>query len=152
MELSPATASRYVHFAFDQMLAVADRLGDATVNVRPISPQTNAVAGLIFHCCGVAEFWLGHVGLGRESHRDRDAEFTRTATVAELHDAVDAALRQIDDDIVALDAGVTSPFEDGRIFLTGEDRSDASLVIHVLEELFQHLGHCEIAADALTTT
>jgi hypothetical protein len=26
---------------------------------------------------------------------------------------------------------------------------DASLVVHVIEELFQHLGHCELAADAL---
>jgi hypothetical protein len=27
--------------------------------------------------------------------------------------------------------------------------SDASLVLHVTEELYQHLGHCELAADAL---
>jgi hypothetical protein len=27
--------------------------------------------------------------------------------------------------------------------------TDASLVLHVIEEVFQHLGHCEIAADAL---
>lgn len=29
------------------------------------------------------------------------------------------------------------------------DRSDGSVVLHVLEELFQHLGHAELAADAL---
>lgn len=146
------TASAYMHLAFDQMLAVADRLGDDKVNERPISPRTNAVAGLIVHCCGVVEFWFGHVGLGRASHRDRDDEFTKQATVAELHGLVASALAQVDADLVVLDAGdVASPFAEGRVFLCGADRSDASLVLHVIEELFQHLGHCEIAADALTT-
>jgi hypothetical protein len=147
------TASAYVHLAFDQMLAVADRLGDEKVNERPISPDTNAVAALITHCCGVGEFWLGHVGLGRDSQRDRDGEFTKRATVAELHSVVASARAQLDADLVALDAGgAASPFAEGRVFLSGDDRSDASLVLHVLEELFQHLGHCEIAADALTTS
>jgi uncharacterized damage-inducible protein DinB len=150
MDLTPATASAYVHRAFDEMLAVAERLGDDRVNQRPISRHTNAVAGLIRHCCGMAEFWLGHVGVGRDSHRDRDAEFSGTATVAELRAMVSAALQQIDADLVALEAGASSPYEEGRIFLSTGDQSDASLVVHVIEELFQHLGHCEIAADALT--
>jgi uncharacterized damage-inducible protein DinB len=149
MELSPATASRYVHLAVDQMLAVADRLGDAKVNERPISSQTNSVSGLIRHCCGVVELWLGHVGVGRPTARDRDAEFTTPATVAELHEMAAAALRQVDADLEALEAGTSSPHADGRRFLVDEDQSDASLVLHVIEELFQHLGHCEIAADAL---
>lgn len=151
MELTPETASGYVRLAFDQMLVVADRLGDAEVNERPIGPDTNAVAAIVVHCCGVAEFWLGHVGLGRASQRDRDGEFSRTATVAELHALVDATQRQIEADLAALDAGATSAHGAVRQFLTVADESDASLVLHVIEELFQHLGHCEIAADALTT-
>lgn len=150
MDLPPGTASGYVRLAFDQMLAVADRLGDAKVNERPIGPDTNAVAPIVVHCCGVAEFWLGHVGLGRESHRDREAEFSRTATVAELHALVDATRRQIDADLGALEAGAPSAYAADRQLLTVADETDASLVLHVIEELFQHLGHCEIAADALT--
>lgn len=149
MELSPATTSRYVHLAVEQMLAVADRLGDARANERPVSAHTNSVAGLIRHCCGVTEFWLGHVGVGRPTARDRDAEFTTPASVAELHEMAAAALRQVDADLEAIDAGASSPHADGRAFLVDDDRSDASLVLHVIEELFQHLGHCEIAADAL---
>ncbi|MET0727980.1 MAG: DUF664 domain-containing protein [Acidimicrobiales bacterium] len=153
MELAPETASRYVHLAFRQMLAVVDRLGDAKVNERPISSRTNAVAPLVVHCCGLAEFWLGHVGLGRDSDRDRDSEFTATATVEELHTAVDVALRQIDADLAALEAGAESPHAAHRAALFGEeDRSDAALVLHVIEELFQHLGHCEIVVDALAPT
>lgn len=149
MELTPDTANRYARLAFNRMLAVADRLGDARSNERPIGPQTNSVAGLIIHCCGVAEFWLGHVGVGRDSMRAREDEFTRTASLAELGGMVGATVRQIDEDIRAIDGGVTSAHAAGRQFLPGGDESDAALVLHVVEELFQHLGHCEIAADAL---
>jgi hypothetical protein len=38
------------------------------------------------------------------------------------------------------------PFRD---FMPGEDRTDGALVLHVLEELLQHLGHMEVTADAL---
>jgi uncharacterized damage-inducible protein DinB len=149
VELTPATASGYARLAFDRMLAVADRLGDERVNVRPIGPDTNSVAALVVHCCGVSEFWLGHVGLGRESHREREAEFSSTATVAELHTLVEATQHQVDVDLVAIEAGAESAYADGRQFLDVDPRSDASLVLHVLEELFQHLGHAELAADAL---
>jgi len=149
VELAAETAGSYVRLAFEQMVRVAERLGDELVNERPIGPETNAVAGLVVHCCGVAEFWLGHVGLGRPSTRRRDYEFTRTATVAELRELADRACAQVEADIAAMDAGAGSPFAEGRQFLTVADGSDASLVLHVIEELFQHLGHCEIAADAL---
>ncbi len=150
MELSPDTAGRYVRLAFDRMLVVADRLGDAQVNERPLGADTNAVAAVVIHCCGVSEFWLGHVGLGRDSQRDREAEFERTASVDELHALVDTTLRQIEADLVALEeGGATSAHAAGRQFLTAGDESDASLVLHVIEELYQHLGHCELAADAL---
>lgn len=109
VELTSGTALRYVRHAFAQMLAVADRLGDERVNERPLGDGTNAVAALIFHCCGVAEFWLGHVGVGRPSTRDREAEFTRTGAVAELHAAVGVSLGQIEADLVAIDGGRSKP-------------------------------------------
>ena len=151
VELSPTTATGYARLAFDQMLAVADRLGDERVNERPIAPHVNSVASIVIHCCGVAEFWLGHVGVGRPSTRDRDAEFSATASVAELHDLVAACLGRMEEDIAAIDAGIDSPNAEGAAFLQVAPGDDASLVVHVIEELFQHLGHCEIAADALTS-
>jgi hypothetical protein len=150
MELQRATAERYIRHAFTQMLEVAGRLGDERVNQRPLGPRTNAVAALIIHCCGVAEFWLGHVGLGRTTERDRESEFDKTATVAELHAIVDATLVQTSEDLDHIMGG-TGPDTNraGRVFLLDGDESDGSLVLHVIEELFQHLGHMEIAADAL---
>ena len=148
VELTPETATGYVRRAFEELLAVAERLGDERVNERPLGPTTNAVAALIVHCCGVAEFWLGHVGLGRDSHREREAEFSRTASLAELRAMADATCRQVEADLQALEAGARSPHSGGRTFLEVDD-TDASLVLHVIEELFQHLGHAELAADAL---
>jgi catechol 2,3-dioxygenase-like lactoylglutathione lyase family enzyme len=118
MELQRATAERYIRHAFTQMLEVAGRLGDERVNQRPLGPRTNAVAALIIHCCGVAEFWLGHVGLGRTTERDRESEFDKTATVAELHAIVDATLVQTSEDLDRIMGG-TGPDTNrtGRVFL-----------------------------------
>lgn len=149
MELDRRTAQLYIRHAFRQMLEVADGLGDGRVNDRPLGPDTNAVAALVIHCCGVSEFWIGHVALGRPSDRDREAEFSRTAMVTELHAMVDATLRQTSEDLAAIDAGKTQPDRTGRQFLEGNDESDGAIVLHVLEELYQHLGHIELAADAL---
>ena len=150
VELAPTTSAGYARFAFEQMLAVADRLGDDRVNERPIAPQVNSVASLVIHCCGVAEWWLGHVGVGRPDNRDRAAEFTATATVAELHERVEASLAQLAADLDDIDSGRALPSAEGLQRLQVAPGDHASLVLHVIEELFQHLGHCEIAADALT--
>lgn len=148
MELRPATAETYLRHAFDQMLMVADRVGEPGINQRPIGEHTNAIAALIVHCCGVAEFWLGHVALGRPSSRDRAGEFSSTATLVELHDLVERGCATAIDDVNRLEAGEGTD-EGGRQFLPGGDTSDAAVVFHVVEELFQHLGHMELAADAL---
>ncbi len=150
MELTPETAEIYVRLACRQMLAVADRLGDTKVNERPPGPETNSVAALITHCCGVSEFWLGCVGLGRPTTRDRDSEFTAVATVPELHAAVDVMVDQAVADVRALDAGEASDRNRAlRQMLEEGDETDAALVLHVIEELYQHLGQMELTADAL---
>jgi hypothetical protein len=171
MELQRRTAELYMGHAFGQMLGVADRLGDERVNDRPLGPaeaaalptagagarasesdrwpETNAVAALVVHSCAVTEFWIGHVALGRSSDRDRESEFSSTATVAELHALVDDTLAQVREDLAAIDDGRTQADRTGRQFLEGGDESDGAIVLHVLEELYQHLGHMELAADAL---
>ncbi len=147
VELTSAQVTLYVDRAFQQMLAVAERLGDARASERPIGPSTNSVAALIAHCAGVCEFWLGHVGLGRADHRDRDAEFTATATVAELRALVAASLARASADLAALDGATVSPHE-ADVFRAVSD-NPTGLALKVIEELYQHLGHCELAADAL---
>ena len=57
------------------------RFDDHTVNRRPHGDETNSAAVLVTHACASAVFWFEHVGLGRDSDRDRDAEFIAESTV-----------------------------------------------------------------------
>jgi uncharacterized damage-inducible protein DinB len=148
VELRPATVEAYLRLAYGRMLAVADRLGEPLVNQRPLGPDTNAVGALIAHCCGLTEYWLGHVALGDPSDRDRDAEFAATPSLAELHAVVEATIERSLDLVARLEAGEGTD-DGGRTGHPTRDTSDGGIVLHVLEELFQHLGHMELAADAL---
>jgi hypothetical protein len=58
-------------------------------------------------------------------------------------------LAQITADLHALEQGQRAPEPSGRVFLRDADESDGSLVLHVVEEAYQHLGHMELTADAL---
>lgn len=149
MELHGQTVSVYVRHAFAGMERVLDRLDDDLVNVRPDDWGTNSVAGLVVHCCELAPSWFAMPGLGRESARDRDAEFGAHATVAELRERIAIATERtcaLADEFVVGPTVTDHPF---REFMPGTDRSDGALVLHVLEELFQHLGHMEVTADAV---
>ncbi len=149
VELAPDTVDLYVRHAFRGIEAVLDRLDDETVNVRPEGWGTNSVAGLVVHCCELTPSWFAMPGLGRESVRDRDAEFGAVATVAELRERIAAAVEQTTGLIREFDAGPTATDHEMRAFMPGTDRSDGALVLHVLEELYQHLGHMEVTADAV---
>lgn len=149
VELASATVRHYVSHVFTGMRAVLDRLDDETVNERPEGWGTNSVAGLVVHCCELAPSWFLMPGLGRESVRDRDSEFTTRESVADLRARVDAAEATTLGLVDEFDAGPTAGDHEFRGFLPGGDRSDAALVLHVFEELFQHLGHMEVTADAL---
>lgn len=149
MDLEAATVQHYLRHVFAGITKVLDRVDDATVNVRPEPWGTNTIAGLVVHCCELAPSWFETPGLGRDSVRDRDAEFQTTATVADLRARVAEAVGRCEELAVEFERGPTSPDHEFRGFLPGADRSDAALVLHVFEELFQHLGHMEVTADAL---
>ncbi len=149
MELGAETVCVYVRHVFGGMEKVLDRLDDETVNRRPSGWGTNSVAGLVTHCCELAPSWFEMPGLGRASERDRDAEFAAHATIAELRDRIAIAVDRTCALAVEFDAGPTTTDHPFREFMPGTDRTDGALVIHVFEELFQHLGHMEVTADAL---
>ena len=149
MQLEPDTGLAYLRYAFGQMLAVATTLGEPLLNERPTSVGTNPVGALVLHCCTVCEFWLGHVALGRPTTtRDREAEFTRRTTLSECRDAVDIALQQAAQDVHRLAEGEGVP-HDARRRLHGGVGDDDAVVLHLLEEVFQHLGQIEVTKDVL---
>lgn len=127
-----------------------DRFDDQTVNRKPHGDGTNSAAALITHACASATFWFEHVGLGRPVERDRDREFEATATTAELWTLLTTTSERLQSLAQDLETGPSAADHELRAFLPGDDRSDSSIVLHVLEELFQHLGHLELTADGLT--
>jgi hypothetical protein len=72
MELAPRTAERFLAHAFDQLLAIVGRVPESLLNTRPHGKETNSIASLVVHCCGVTEYWLGHVALGEPTTRYRE--------------------------------------------------------------------------------
>lgn len=149
MELQPGTVVVYLRQVLDGMRRALERFDDQTVNRRPPGEATNSAAVLVIHACASATFWLDHVGLGRDTERDRDAEFTSEATVLELRALIDRTEEQLVALAADLDAGPSAGDHELRVLLPGGDTSDGSVVLHALEELFQHLGHLELTADAL---
>jgi len=149
MGVSRDTVAFYVDVALDDMAKALERFDDSTVNVRPFGEATNSAAVLVVHACAAARFWFEHIGLGRPTDRDRDAEFTATATVAELQALVAETRSAMVEIISAFDDGPTATEHELRVFSPGGDTSDGSVMLHSLQELFQHLGHLEITADAV---
>jgi len=137
----------YVHQAFDRMGGVTRRVADDELNVKPFGAGTMSIAALVVHSAAVSEFWLGHVALGRPSDRDRDAEWDAEADRGLLTNLINAAAAQAGADIAAIEAGGGQPHDRRQTLLAGG--TDQAIILHVLEECYQHVGHMEITADIL---
>jgi hypothetical protein len=141
----------FIDLAVDRMMAKATLLGPR-VSERPDLDGANSVFGLVTHCVGVTEWWLGHVVLGRDSARDRSAEFTATGSVVDLEQLVArfrATLPGLVDEVVSTPVPRSAPVEQLSAGPRPWPWSTASICLHVVEELFQHAGHVDLTTDLL---
>ena len=141
----------YVDRAVDQMTAIVTGLGDDLANRKPALAGANSPYAILRHCLGVMEFWGGEVVAGREVIRDRPAEFRAHGPVAGLAAATRKAQDQFRAD--AATAGFAGPPRGGtwRRKHPGELEfaSQGHALLHVLEEVTQHLGQLELTRDIL---
>jgi hypothetical protein len=146
----------YLYFldrALDGMLAALRELGDDRANDAPPLPGANAPWAITYHCTHVAEYWIGHLIGGRDSHRDRDAEFTARGTIAELDRTITDLRQRLRQDLSDFDPAApltnTPPAD-----YEGPSRalSPTGVLLHVLEELAQHHGQVELSRDLLLHT
>lgn len=140
----------FVDQALDAMVAIVTSLGDDLANRRPDLPGANSPFAILTHCLGVMEFWGGRMVAGRPIQRDRDAEFTAQGPVGGLVEAVAAARRRFRHDLEAADALAPprhppAPGDAG----TPLARTQGGVLLHVYEELSQHLGQMELTRDVL---
>jgi hypothetical protein len=151
VETSVDAVVSYVDRAVDQMAEIVTELGDDLANRKPVLPGSNSPYAILRHCLGVMEFWGGEVVAGREITRDRDAEFRAHGPVAGLTAAATDAKRRFRAD--AATAEFAAPPRGG----TDDDMSPDELeftsqghaLLHVLEEVTQHLGQMELTRDVL---
>jgi hypothetical protein len=140
----------YTERAVDQMTDIVGGLGDDLANRRPALPGANSPYAILRHCLGVMEFWGGQVVAGRVVQRDRAAEFRASGPVAGLIAAARDGKASFRADAAKADPAAPPlgmhPTK-GRDEL--ENRSQGSALLHVLEEVTQHLGQMELTRDVL---
>jgi hypothetical protein len=147
------TVDEYLRFcddALDGYAAVVAELGDHLVNARlDGTPGSNSAFALVTHVAGMTARWVRTVNRGVVVPRDRPAEFTATGTAAEALALVESTRALLHDD-----ARAASPRElpanpahekDGSISYA----TQGEVLLHVYEELAQHLGQLEVTRDVL---
>lgn len=140
----------YVDKALADLCAIVSDLGDDLANRRPELPGANSPYAILTHCCGVITYWAGEVVANRQVERDRAAEFVAQGRVSDLLDLVDRTRGQLGLDVegVEWNAPPRGPVEpDDRDVAAG--RSQGGTLLHIYEELAQHLGQLEITRDVL---
>jgi hypothetical protein len=151
VDISVDAVVSYVDRAVDQMLGIVTGLGDDLANRKPALPGANSPYAILRHCLGVMEFWGGEVVAGREVIRDRSAEFRSSGPVADLATAARKALDQFRADAAMAD--FAGPVRGGTGHRKYPDElefsSQGHTLLHVLEEVTQHLGQLELTRDVL---
>jgi uncharacterized damage-inducible protein DinB len=147
--LTTAQFCYYTDQAIDDLITIVRDLGDELGNTRPGLPGANSPYAILTHCLGVLEYWAGHVVSGREDHRDRPAEFTASGPMRELIARAEQARDQFNTDVAAADpaAAPRNPSDLGTPPSTTV--TQGHVLMHVYEELAQHLGQLEITRDLL---
>jgi hypothetical protein len=140
----------YVDKALAALCGVVSDLGDDLANRRPDLPGANSPYAILTHCCGVMTYWAGEVVADRPIERDRAAEFVARGRVSDLLALVARTRAQLGRDVEAVEwnAPPRGPVEaDDQDAAAG--RSQGGTLLHIYEELSQHLGHMEITRDLL---
>lgn len=145
-DASGSALETFILEKFDALVNLVTDMGDEAANTAPPLPGGNSTAQLLTHCCGMMRKWSSTVNLGVEVFRDRDAEFTAVSPVSELRELA-AETRAA----FIVDVAQTDPELAPANVFTNRDAfwiaTCHSVLLHVFEELCQHLGHAEITRD-----
>lgn len=140
----------YVERALDEMTGIVTKLGDDVANRRPDLPEANSPYAILRHCLGVMDFWGGQVVAGRTVDRDREGEFRAAGPLAGLLGAIGEAKVRFRANAAAAEPGApVRGIHPGKAPGDLELVSQGSSLLHVLEEVTQHLGQMEITRDLL---
>lgn len=150
-DIPTAVVLHYLDLALGKMCEHLQALGDELVNRRPALEGANSAYAIVTHCCGVMSFWGGVEVAGRPVERARAAEFTATGAVADLVAQVRATRAQFGRDLDGVDLGEAAFGARRRDGFTEPERAGvatkAGVLMHIYEEVAQHLGHLDLTVD-----
>ena len=150
--VAPADYLWFADLALRGMARIVGDLGDELANRCPPFPGSNSPYAILTHCLGVMEYWGGATIAGRSIERDRAAEFTAAGPVAPLLQQVDEARQRLAEDLVGLEPwDVPHSVHHNPDDPVPYSETKGAVLLHVLEELFQHYGQMEITRDALVS-
>ena len=144
----------YAHF-IDKLLKKADEHADSlsadALNWEPLDADTNSVAALAAHMCGVVRWWVAQGLTGNEVGRQRDTEFVARVdangeinfwgTRRAITDVI-SETRSIAADVLA-NLDPASLTEQSAVDTLGP-RIKRWTLVHTIDELSQHIGHMEL--------
>jgi len=138
----------YVDTALEGMVEIVTDLGDELANARPEIDGANSPYVILTHCLGVMEYWGGHIVAGRPNVRDRGAEFSAAGAVSDLIERTGQARQQL-----AVDVAGAEPSAPPRNAMPHDHdpvpATQGHVLLHIYEELAQHLGQMEITRDVV---
>ena len=138
----------FVELALGEMTRIVGELGDELANQRPSLHGANSAYAILTHCLGVMEYWAGATVAGRSIERDRPAEFTAHGDVASLCRRAEEAARRVRDDVSGADSwAAPASVRPHPTRWEPYAETKGAVLLHILEELFQHLGQMEITRD-----
>jgi hypothetical protein len=144
---------RYCDQALDAYAAIVTELGDDLVNVRLDGvPGSNSAFALVTHVHGMTANWVRTVNRGIVVPRDRPAEFTATGTVGDAQRIVAATRAMLHEDARAASPRERPANPDRRRDGSISYATQGDVLLHVYEELAQHLGQLEVTRDVLLAT
>jgi uncharacterized damage-inducible protein DinB len=131
------TRTRLLHEYPGQIGACLDALNEEQIWWRP-NEQANAVANLVLHLAGSNRYYLEHVIAGRDTSRDRDAEFAARGTMPKIE------VRRTWDDAVRSVEGVLNGLDPSQLNTTtdrsGKPTTFAQVLMHVSHHTAAHMG------------
>ncbi|MEL4503371.1 DUF664 domain-containing protein [Luteococcus sp. H138] len=133
---------------FDELFDLIGQSDDAMVNRKPDVEGANSLFGIGTHVLGMMRFWSCTTNRGVEVERDREAEFTATGSVAELLSRAAQVRQLFETDVLSVNGHskpANRPADKDAEWLV----SCHGVLLHVFEEICQHLGHAELTRDLL---
>lgn len=149
MSVDPELLIMFCDEKLDAMTDIVIGLGDDGANARPDLPGANSPYAILTHCLGVMAYWARQVNRGTDVGRDRAAEFEATGRVQDLVAHVAVVRGRFHRDARAADPEappVSPPQDHDDDFWIG---TQGGVLLHVYEELAQHLGQMELTRDIL---